>query len=247
MLVGAPINFILMAMLYLMGIGLVAYYHINPELAATMEDKNQVLPHFVVNVLPPGLSGLVIAGLFAATMSSISSGVNSLATSSVVDFYQRYFHKPHKSEAHYMKAGQVMTIVWGVVVTIAAIFVGRLGTIFQAMGTVLGFFVGPVVAMYVAGYFIKFVTSEGMFAGSLLTVGAMVIIYKFTDVSWMWYGPMGAIFAIATACMLSLVFVAVLGNKKSRWLDRLAEKTIKFHHDAAEGNIPDQEEALETE
>ena len=244
MLTGLPIGIVVSGMLYLMGIGLVSYYHTHPDLAATLDDGNQILPHFVINVLPQGLSGLVIAGLFAATMSSVSSGVNSLATSSVVDFYQRFFHKPHKSEQHYMKAGQLMTIIWGIFITVAAVFVGQIGTIFQSMGTVLGFFVGPVVAMYVLGYFSKRTTSEGIFIGSIVAVGIMVTIYFKTSISWMWYGPMGAVFTMALAYPISIFFIAFFGEEKGRWLDRLAQKAVKYHHDAAEGNVPQPQEAI---
>src|SRR5436190_2227935 len=78
-----------MGMLWLAGIGLVAYYADHPALAATLTTPDQVLPHFVANALNPVVGGLIIAGIFAATMSTLSCGLNSLTTAAMVDFYLR--------------------------------------------------------------------------------------------------------------------------------------------------------------
>src|SRR5262249_46684591 len=94
----------IMALLYFLGFGFFAYYHApgnEPLLSSLKElvkrsnsDENMVMPHFIRNVLPAGLAGLVFAGLFAATMSVFSSGLNSLATVTCMDFIQRLRRSP---------------------------------------------------------------------------------------------------------------------------------------------------------
>ena len=92
--------------LFCVGLGLVAYYMLAPSLGATLHNKDQVLPHFIVNVLPVGAAGLVIAGMLAATMSSVSAGINSLSTATTIDFIQRFRRRFHFCQVR-RPAGQV--------------------------------------------------------------------------------------------------------------------------------------------
>jgi solute:Na+ symporter, SSS family len=243
MIISVPFSLGMAIMLNMIGLGLVAYYKTHPALAATLENGNQVLPHFIVNVLPKGISGLVIASIFAAAMSSASSAINSLSTTSVIDFYQRLFHRPWKDDVHYMKVGRIMTFVWGVIGTLMAFgidFLSKNSTIWQAMGTVMGMFAGPLVGMYVLGYFAKRSTSEGVFIAAFATLPFMFWI-KSTPVSWMWYGPFGLIFSIVVGYILSILFTAVLGPKNSHWLDALAHKKVTSIENVSDEKVKDDE------
>ena len=103
--------------LFAVGLGLTAYYILHPELAATLEIKDQLLLHFVRYELP-GLAGLVTAALLAATMSCVSAGINSLSTATTIDFIQRFRHNSTFAEAD-VSTAKWISFVWGVLITTA--------------------------------------------------------------------------------------------------------------------------------
>ena len=88
-----------------------AVFEYPPALVKAMD---RVLPHFVVHGLPAGIGGLVIAGIMAATMSSLDAGMNSLATVAVMDYYKRFFHREWKDERHYLWVSRGATVFFGV-------------------------------------------------------------------------------------------------------------------------------------
>ena len=133
------------------------------ELVARTGDSNMVLPHFVRNVLPSGLAGLVFAGVFAATMSVFSSGLNSLSTATCMDFIQRLRRIRSHSEDLTLAGARWITLVWGLFVTLAAI-----GVYFAHIGSALAdrrrhhrFLQRTVVGHVPAGHF----HHAGEFAG----------------------------------------------------------------------------------
>ena len=93
-------------LLSLTGIALFAYYHDNPGRLAGLNADDAIMPFFAVRELSPGVSGLIIASIFAASMSVMSAGINSLTTATTVDFYQRVFH-PGRSPEHYARVGRI--------------------------------------------------------------------------------------------------------------------------------------------
>jgi len=114
---------------FFIGTALFVYYKATPDpnvaKLADMGRLDALYPYFVVTRLPDGLSGLVVAAVFAAAMSSISSLLNSSATVCVEDFYKRLFAKT-KSDAHYLTAARVLTVIWGIGAIVGALmFIGR--------------------------------------------------------------------------------------------------------------------------
>jgi Na+/proline symporter len=203
-LLGVPV----MAMLYLLGLGFFAYYHAPEhaamlaslnELVARTSDHNMVLPHFVRNVLPSGLAGLVFAGLFAATMSVFSSGLNSLSTATCMDFLQRLRRLRHNSEELTLAGARWVTFVWGIVVTLAAIGVysAHIGSsLIETSTAILGFFSGPLLGMFLLGIFTMRANSLGAILGAI--VGFITALLLWTHVSFIWYS--------VTSCVPTLVF-----------------------------------------
>jgi sodium-coupled monocarboxylate transporter 8/12 len=213
-----------MGMLWLSGIGLAAYYAAHPALAATLSTPDQVVPHFIVNALNPVVGGLIIAGIFAATMSTLSCGLNALTTASMVDFYLRFrgAAAPEELPGGMMLGSDLAvarwsTLGWAVVATIGAMFVNQLGTVVKAMGSINGFFVGPLLSVFVLGFLTtranSFGAFGGMIAGTALTavVAAMPVPWlpaafqpsSVFPISWLWYGPVGCVFTLIAGYTLS--------------------------------------------
>jgi len=117
-----------------------------------------------VRALPAGITGLIIAGLFAATMSSLDSGINSLTTVLVVDIYQKIKLTKFRSE---MFVNRIFTVFIGFVATILALNVGSLGSIFEIANKVINGFGSPLLAIFILGMFSKRANSKGMIIGGI--------------------------------------------------------------------------------
>jgi Na+/proline symporter len=214
-----------MGMLWLAGIGLAAYYAVHPALAATLTTPDQVVPHFITNALNPVVGGLIIAGIFAATMSTLSCGLNSLTTASMVDFYLRFRGQatPGESGDATMRTGDIgiarwCTVGWAVLSTIGAMFVDHLGTIIKAMGTINGFFVGPLLSVFLLGFLTTRANSFGAFGGAIAGTALTAVVATMPvswlpgvlqpssvfPISWLWYGPAGCVFTMLIGYLLSL-------------------------------------------
>jgi SSS family transporter len=140
------------AVFYGTGLVLYAFYqvHGDPVAAGKIARADQILPHFVVTQLPHGLPGLSIAAIFAASMSTISAGINSLTSASLVDFYQRLWRRPDLSEKTQLRIARWLTLSYGVIVVALAFLVQRLGTLLEATNKVIGLIGGFFPALRAA-------------------------------------------------------------------------------------------------
>jgi len=191
-------------LLAMVGLALFSYYHAHADLRATLSSSERVIPHFVLNVLPSGVSGLVVAGVFAATMSTLSAGFNSLATATVVDFVQRFrTHAPvnPKTDLHLARA---VTIAWAVASTIAALFLNRIGKgIVETFGTISGLFTGPILGIFLLGILTKR-TGAGAAMIAIVAGTAATWWVSTTPAAWVWYAPTGSFVTIAVGIFASL-------------------------------------------
>ena len=112
-------------------------------LAADVNDTNYIFPHFILNYVPIGLIGLIIAGIFAAAMSSIDSQLNALSTVSIVDWYQRLDQNKH-GDIHYLKYSRWTTLGWGIFATISALALGETRSIIELVNQIGSYFYGSI-------------------------------------------------------------------------------------------------------
>ena len=190
--------------LYLAGLGMAAFYATNTALASTLKDPQQVVPHFVTHVLPTGVAGLVIAGLFAATMSSMSAGFNSLSTATIVDFFLRFRRGREGTDASNLLAARLGTLAWGVGCSITALYLNKLGDVIEIMGKINGFLSGPLIGMFLLGVLTRRANAVGVLTGAI--VGTAVTWWaSTTGISWLWYGPVGCVVTLVAGALASLV------------------------------------------
>jgi SSS family transporter len=202
-------------LLFLLGFGFLAYYQApeNTALLASLDEliqrtgdnRNMVMPHFILHVLPPSLGGLVFAGLFAATMSVFSSGLNSLSTVACVDFIQRLTPPNPESGGLTVTTARWVTLVWGIVVTLAAIAVysADMGMVVEAAAAVIGFFSGPLLGMFLLGMVSVRANSLGAIGGAL--AGFAVSLVLWNHVSFVWYAVTGCLPTLVFGYMLSFL------------------------------------------
>ena len=137
-------------------------------------DTNYILPYFVLNELPNGIIGLIIAAIFAAAFSSMDSGLNSLAASTTIDWYQR-LKKKTVSDGHYLRFTRLSTAFWGVFATIGALLIGETRSLIELVNLIGSYFYGSILGVFIA-LFIKKINSTGALIGligGILTVFMM--------------------------------------------------------------------------
>jgi Na+/proline symporter len=167
-------------------------------------DTNYIFLSFVTKYLPAGIVGLLIAVILAATMSSSSGEINSLATVSVVDIYKRHIQK-HATDHHYLTASRVATAFWGAYAVAFAGLGKHLGSLIEAVNIVGSLFYGSLLGVFVLAFFFKRVSGTGAFVGMLAGEAAIFAAFLFTGISFLWYNVIGCLVVIAAGMAVSYV------------------------------------------
>ena len=206
-------GFVIMSMILLLawlGLLLVVYYDQHPQLAAEVTRPDMIVPHFVANVLPMGIRGLILAALLAATMSSVDSALNSFAAVGVMDLYRRHVPKRAGEEAQLLRMGRLITLITGALATLAAVGVSSMQTtVIQTVHSLASTFVGPITGMFFLGVLTSRVGLQSMLVGASLGLITSVTVAWTPigqDINWMWTAPSSSILTFVTGCTLSLVF-----------------------------------------
>ncbi len=195
-------------LLYLMAIGIFSYFQRHPGLLPANFEPDRILPFFVVTALPVGVKGLVIAAIMAATMSSISSGVNSITTATFVDFYRRYF-RAESTAQQFLQLSRRFTLFWGVAATLMGLFVGRLGTVLEISAKTNSFFTGVLLGIFLLGILTLRANWQGAGLGALVGLAVVVYVGTMTAISFFWYAPIGFALTMLFGYLLSLLFPAM--------------------------------------
>ncbi len=200
--------FVLPVTVVFYGTGLVLYafyqVHGDPLAAGKITKADQILPYFVVNELPHGMPGLFIAAIYAASMSTISAGINSLTSASLVDFYQRLWRRPDLSEHNQLRIARWLTFAYGALVILLAFLVERLGTLLEATNKVIGLIGGPLVGLFLLGILTRRATARGALAGWIGGLMFTLWICFGTSVSFLWYAMSGCLTTLIIGYAVSL-------------------------------------------
>jgi SSS family transporter len=165
-------------------------------------DTNYIFLSFVTKYLPVGIVGLVIAVIFAATMSASSGEINSLATVLVVDLYKRHV-RPNQNDHHYLNASRWATLFWGAYAVAFAGFGNRLGPLIVAVNVVGSLFYGSLLGCFVLAFGFRRVGGTATFSGMLAGEAAILAAFKFTNISWLWYNAIGCLVVLAVALTIT--------------------------------------------
>ncbi len=205
-------------LLYLTGTALYVFYHQNPNHLGRLPVVDSIMPFFAVRELAPGFAGLVIAAILAASMGVMSASVNSLATATTVDFYQRIF-RPHETSEHYARVGRIGAVCWGLTVTVLALFAGRLGQLAIGYDRVASVLVGPMLGIFLLGTLNARTTSGGCLIGALAGLLIVLAVSLRTEWSFFLLGPIGVAITVTAGYFVSLLMqpppsVKILGLVK---------------------------------
>jgi len=183
------------------GLMLFAYYQTHPQPVLTSNDE--IFPKFIVQTLPHGISGLVIAAIFAAAMSNLSASLNSLASTTVLDFYGP-MGGAKRGDQHLLKVSRWATAGWGIVLILVAIMARSWGSVFTAGLTIASIVYGPMLGAFALGVFTTRATTRGLIIGMAISLGTMWMVWFNTKLAWTWYVLLGCAICITVGYLASL-------------------------------------------
>jgi len=186
------------------GVVLYAFYQHFPP-AAPFHRPDQIYPTFVITQLPAGLAGLLIAAILAAGMANLSAALNSLASSSVVDFYKPYL-RPGADDRHYLRVSRLMTFAWGITIISLALAVQYLNqSALELALTVASVPYGSMLGIFLLGVLTRRATARGALVGALCGLLALGSVITFTQIAWTWYVAIGTVVTFTVGIAVSLL------------------------------------------
>ena len=174
---------------------------IEPKVEAN--DKDNVFIYFILNYLPQGLIGLLIAVILSAAMSSSASEINALSATTLVDIYKRY--KSDLKEKHYDWAGKAFTLVWGVI-SIAFALVGNLfENLIQLINIIGSLFYGTILGIFLVAIFNKSIKENAIFIAAIISEIIVLIVFYSDWVSFLWLNVIGALMTVFNAFIIQQI------------------------------------------
>lgn len=182
-------------------------------------DKDYVFIHFVLNFLPTGLIGLLLAVIFSAAMSSTSSELNALASTTTIDLYKRHLKKD-KSETHFVNASKIFTLLWGIIAILFACLGSLFENLIQLVNIIGSIFYGTVLGIFLVAFYIKYVKANAIFYSGVISQLTIFVIYYYAihspsgneKLGYLWLNAIGAGLTI----LLALLFQNILNQKNGR-------------------------------
>ncbi len=206
---------------FAIGAGLYTFFKTHPAaLDVNMAKADIIFPFFMMSQLPAGLAGLLIAAIFAATMSTISSNINSVATAFSVDFYQRAL--PRTSDAGLVRVARWSSLISGVIGMLIALLMAtwEILSLLDFFQEILGLLSSGLGGLFLMGIFFPRIGGKAALIGFCSGVGAVFLTKYFTEASFLLYGFIG----MAVSVLVALLFSYLLNEKRN--LDGLTWKTL---------------------
>jgi len=168
------------------------------------KDSDYVFLTFILNYLPHGLIGLLIAVIFSAAMSSTSSEINALASTTVVDFHKNIINTK-ASDKNYLSASKWLTVIWGCL-AISFAFMAHLSENLIEMVNILGsIFYGNILGIFLVAFFLKYVKGNAVFIAAIASQITIFVLFMFTDIGYLWFNVIGCVLTISLSLMLQSI------------------------------------------
>lgn len=175
----------------------------NANSSVETNDKDYVFIHFILNNLPRGLVGLLLAVILSAAMSSTAAELNALGTISSLDLYKRNTKK-ELTQKQYVKVSKAFTLLWGIIAIIIASVANLFDNLIQLVNIIGSIFYGNVLGIFLLAFFFKFVRGNAVFVAAIITQIIVIIGWSEDWMSYLWLNAFGCSVVILLACMLEL-------------------------------------------
>jgi SSS family solute:Na+ symporter len=197
--------FVQFSLFLLIGVILYVFYTTTGLKAPSPADR--IYPDFVWRYLPPGVAGLVVAAILAAAMSNLSAALNSLASTSIMDFYKPLAigrGRVH-SESHYLRLARVATVGWGAVLLCIGYLARQWGSVLEAGLSIASVIYGSLLGVFLLGLLTRRAGEMSAAAGMAAGLAVMIYVKGFTTIAWTWYVVIGASVTFLVGCLISLL------------------------------------------
>lgn len=178
----------------------------NPK--ADVNDTNYIFLNFITTQLPIGVVGLLIAIIFLASMGSMASGLNSLASTTIIDFYKRLFKK-EETDKSYLLASRWTTVIWGLFCIMVAFYASRVGNLIEAVNILGSLFYGTILGIFLVAFYMKRISGTSVFYAALFAEGFIVYAWITDLTAFLWLNVIGCLLVMAFAYCIQLIL-----NKK---------------------------------
>ncbi len=165
----------------------------NPN--ADTNDTNYIFITYIVNYLPIGLIGLLLAAIIAASMSSTSAELNSLASTSLIDIYKRLINK-NGSDDHYLKFSKYATVGWGIYAIIFALLASELGSLIEAVNILGSLVYGTILGIFLVAFYTKKISGNSVFISAIIAEAVVLYCFIFTSIPFLWYNVIGCLIVL---------------------------------------------------
>lgn len=169
-------------------------------------DKDFVFIHFILNYLPQGLIGLLLAVILSAAMSSTASELNALSSTTTIDLYKRFMIKDFSDDSHFVKMSKWFTLGWGLVAIAFASIVSLFDNLIQLVNILGSLFYGTILGIFLVAFYIKSIKGNAIFTAALISEAVVICCYlidQFVEgidvLPFLWLNPLGAILTISIA------------------------------------------------
>lgn len=167
-------------------------------------DTNYVFIRFVMDHMPHGLIGLLIAVIFLAAWGSIAASLNALSSSTLIDFHKQFIKSDTTDEEEF-RLSRMYTLFWGIFCIVFAQFATNLGSLIEAVNILGSWFYGVMLGIFLVAFYLKKVGGNAVFYAAILGELCVLAMYAFTDIGWLWLNVIGAMAVVVFSLALQLV------------------------------------------
>ena len=172
--------------------------------ASDTNDTNYIFLYFVLQYLPIGFIGLLIAVIFSASWSSTSSELNALSGTFVIDFYKRLI-KPNATDKHYVNVSKIATAFWGITAVLFAFLATQLDSLIEAVNLLGSLFYGTILGVFVTAFLGKRLRSNSVLVGAIMAEISVIILYLNDVMGFLWLNPVGCFLVIIYAYLVNVL------------------------------------------
>jgi len=207
----AGTDMILITLLLFIGLGLYAFVQINPDVIPADLSGDQMLPYYIIHHLPSGVSGLLIAGIFAAAMSSVDSGINSMAAVTIHDLLK---WDQGEGRTHPILPARVCTLIFGAAATGVAFYAQTIDSIIEAFSHFMSLFSAPVLGLFLGGFLFPKLRFWQWVPGLVVSIPVTLYLQRGTEVSWVFYFPTSFLICFMLFCIIGSISCVSKGETK---------------------------------
>ena len=173
---------------------------------------DRVFPDFITKFMPPGLSGLVVAAIFAA---ALSSSLNSIASTAVNDLYKPF--RPERDDKHYLRVSHWLTLAWGIIqIGVALVIMRQKRSALDQALSVASLINGPVLGVFLAGTFLRRISEPPALVGMLVSIVVMLYVRFWTPIAWTWYVLIGSLITFLVAWLAGYFFAPATSERRDQ-------------------------------